>query len=583
MIFVRARSEVYDETSRIPKEIKPATPQEDASRRDFTINALFYNMKTGKVVDFTGQGLKDLITGTLRAPGNPLVRFMEDPLRVIRAVRFASKYNCEIEPETYEAMLDPEVRSKIIKMNVPKALSKDRIGQEFKKILGNPNLGYAMKLLKDSGLWQDIVTESLVGTKYEGKMEALDMEQNNPWHELTLWGHTMQLVQHILEKYKDAESETKITMVLAALMHDMGKLFSEIHGESKSHPGKTSYHGHEKESREIAEHILKYLKMNTYIKQVTSLARYHMQPHQLSNDDSDIRTLRKFIRRMGEQSLNWLDVFNIAAADAISKSEIIDNEVFERYKNFENKLQEAFLSIGAINEKAPPPILNGNEIMQILNISGGAWMNEITEFVKEMKDDNPEITKEEAKELLINRFPPNPPENPPSTPISMSQSCNIEAKSTGEKNENSTCSLHLYNNKRENLNELLKEKHYYEIFSILRELKTDFPNDERVLRLICYFMFELLIESKEFRNAELLQHLFSKAEDNFFDTVLCSYVFGMLVLLETDTEKDVIEEIGERMANMSPGTLKTILDKLPKDEELFHPDIKKKYEKSVCK
>ncbi len=569
--FARARKEVYTDDSRIPK-IEPATPQEDAMRRDLTINSMFYNLSTNKIEDLTGKGLSDMVTNTIRTPLNPLKTFSDDPLRIWRVIRFTAKYNGKIDPETLNAMKDPSLRNQI-----KQKISKERIGQEFTKILKNPNPQIAINLLKDTGLLQDIISDALMGTKYEGKMKELDMVQNNPWHELTVWGHTMQVVKHILEKYAETEDETKITIILAALMHDLGKLFVDIQAESISHPGSTSYHGHEKESKEITEHILSYLKMEPFIKQVSGLVRYHMQPHQL-NEDNNINSIRRFIRRMGEASLNWLDVFNISAADAISKSETIDTEVVQKYKDFENRLQEAFLSLKPIKNKIQP-ILNGNEIMQILNIKPGTWMSEITEFVKEMKDKNPDITKEEAKELLISKYPPNPPDTPPSEPLIMNQSSNIHAKSTGEKNENIFCSQHLFNNKKDKLNELLKENNHYEIFSIIRDLKKEFPNDEKIIRLIAHFMFELLLKNQEFRNIDILQHLFKKAEDNFFDTVLCSYVFGMLILLQNDTKKGIIEEIGERMIKMAPGFIRIILKKLPK--EVYHSDIKKKFEKMI--
>jgi len=218
----------------------------------------------------------------------------------------------------------------------------------------------------------------------------------------------------------------------------------------------------------------------------------------------------------------------------------------------------------------------------IKEIKGGAWMSGVMEFVKGMKDDNPDVTKEQAYELLLAEYPPNNPDNPEGDPIGMSQSSkssNVEAKSSGEKNENSNCSQHLFSTKLQKINELLKEGNEYEVFSILRELKTEYPNDDKIVRLIAKTMFDLLLKSQDFRNIEILQHIFTKAEVNFFDTILCSFVFGILVLLETDTEKEIIEQIGERMSKMSPGLIKTVLKQLPK--EVYHPDIKKKFEKIV--
>ena len=100
--FARARSEVYPPGSRIP-DIQPATAPEDAMRRDLTINSLFYNINTGEIEDFTGKGIKDLVTMTIRTPENPAKTFSDDPLRIFRTIRFAAKYDGQIDPETYAA------------------------------------------------------------------------------------------------------------------------------------------------------------------------------------------------------------------------------------------------------------------------------------------------------------------------------------------------------------------------------------------------------------------------------------------------------------------------------------------------
>ena len=564
--FVRARTEVYDDESRIPTEVNPATPQEDAARRDLTINALFYDIAKGEVADFTGQGIKDLLTGTIRAPGNPLDRFFEDPLRVIRTIRFAAKYDGQIEPETYKAMLNPEIREKIIKMDVSKALSKDRIGQEIKKMLKNPNAEYAIELLEKTGLWQDLVTESLTGTKYEGQMSSLNMEQNNPWHTLTVWGHTMQVVKNILEKYPEAEAEKRATMIMAALMHDMGKLYSGIQGESKSHPGKASYHGHEKESKEIAEHILRYLKMEPFIQQVSGIARNHMRPHfEQKGTMGNLRAMRRFIRQMGEQSLDWLDVFNLGVADAYSKGVDIDPKTIQTYQELELQLQQALASLKPIENESLKPILNGNEVMQILNIKPGKWMSEIMEFVKELKDENPDITKEEATNILINKY----------------QNINMEdvRQASKEDDMSSVCPMHLLKSKIKDVNTAFGEENYYKILQIIKKMKDEYGNDDNVLRFMAISTFRLLLNGDKYKDNDVLGYLFSKAEKNFFDIVLCSYVLGILILFETPTEDEVIREIAERMIKMSPGTIKKILESLPKD--VGRPNLKKEFEKML--
>ena len=567
--FARARSEVYNNESRVPTEIKPATPQEDASRRDLTINAIFYDISNNKVVDFTGQGIKDLISGTIRTPGNPLDRFFEDPLRVIRTIRFAAKYNGKIDPETYKAMMDPDIREKIVKMNVPKALAKERIGDEIVKILKNPNSDYALQLLKDTGIWQDIITQALTGTKYEGHMETLEMEQNNPHHLLTLWQHTMQVAKNLMANMPDLPEEKRVIMLLSTIMHDIGKLFKDIHTDSKSYPGRTSYIGHEMESREISEHIMRYLHMESnMMKQVGLLARHHMRPHRfVEGPGGGGKAMRKFIREMGEKGLNWVDVFNIALADAQSKGMDIDPELTQKYRELESQLNEAMISMQATPDKSTiTPILNGHEIMQVLNIKPGAWMSELTEFVKDLMDENPDITKEEASQKLLERYKDQDFSN-----YKKQASKNKEKHPT-------TCPNHLIEQKTKDINDMMNEKKYYEAFSTIKMFSNDY-NDEESINLIASTMYKLVLTDHEkYWDNNLLQHIFDRAEKDFFNPVLCSSVVGMLLLGNTPTEDKIIEEIAHRMLKIAPGIFKNAIDMLP--DEVHNKKLLSKFKRS---
>jgi len=398
--FAQARQEIYKEDSRIP-DIQPATPQQDAYKRDLTINSLFYNLRTGQIEDFTGKGIKDIITNTIQTPEDPLKTFSDDPLRIWRVVRFCAKYNGQIDPETYKALTNPKLRDEI-----KNKVSKERIGQEFIKILKNPNADKALQILKDTGLWEDIISEAIKGTPYEGQLAPLNMEQNNPWHTLTVWGHTLQVVINILSQYKNAEPERRIVMTLAALMHDLGKTYKKIWSDSKSHPGKTSYIGHEFESAKLVELIFKYLKIEPYIKEIALLSRLHMRPHSLLQQKAGDKGLRKFIRETGEISLNWLDVFNLAVADAQAKSTVQDPEITQRYQQLKSNLQNALQSFSTPQQDKPytKPILNGNEITQILNIKPGPIIKEVIDYLKDLRDENPNITKEEATEKIKEKF-----------------------------------------------------------------------------------------------------------------------------------------------------------------------------------
>jgi tRNA nucleotidyltransferase (CCA-adding enzyme) len=108
--FVNLRSEEYADDSRIPESMRFGTPREDAGRRDLTINSLFYNLHTEDVEDWTGHGLQDIKNGIIRTPLDPIMTFKDDPLRVLRAVRFAARLNFQMTPEVKAAIMDPVVK-----------------------------------------------------------------------------------------------------------------------------------------------------------------------------------------------------------------------------------------------------------------------------------------------------------------------------------------------------------------------------------------------------------------------------------------------------------------------------------------
>jgi tRNA nucleotidyltransferase (CCA-adding enzyme) len=108
--FVNLRNERYAEDSRIPEKMDIGTPKEDAERRDLTINSLFYNLHTELVEDFTGKGIEDIKNGVIRTPLDPMMTFKDDPLRVLRAVRFAAKLDFKITAEVKAAIMDPAVK-----------------------------------------------------------------------------------------------------------------------------------------------------------------------------------------------------------------------------------------------------------------------------------------------------------------------------------------------------------------------------------------------------------------------------------------------------------------------------------------
>jgi len=544
--FAQARKEVYQEDSRIPST-KPATAEEDAFRRDLTINSLFFNINTGEIEDFTGKGIKDLITHTIRTPEEPSKTFKDDPLRIFRVARFASKYNWAIDPETLNAMKDPSLRDEI-----KKKVSKERIGQEIKKMLSSPNSQYAIEILKNTGLLEDIIEESLKGSKYEGKMMPLDMSQNNPHHKLTLWAHTMEVLNNILKMYPETNEEKRVIIVLTALMHDLGKLFTETQQHQED---KTSYHGHEQESYEIAKLILKYLKLEPYIQQVSGLTQNHMRLHTLvQTEGTSMSAFRRFIRKMGEESLEWLDLFNLAVADAYSKDKTIDPAIISEYQNLEQNLKNAVDTLKPSGKKVTP-VLNGYEIMEALGIKSGEWMKEVTEFVRELKDENPDITKEEAKEKVKEKFEHLSPPKPTKT-------------ASIEQSKYRTCPHNLLRSKINDIKNMIKQEEYQTAISTAKLLANDYGDDEKVSHLVAMTQFETILKNPLLKDNDIINYIFKKAQINFFDPILCAYSLGLQILYETNAEPKDILKSGEKLSKMYPKYLKIILKKLPENVHL---------------
>ncbi|KAF9978673.1 CCA tRNA nucleotidyltransferase, mitochondrial [Actinomortierella ambigua] len=166
--FVNLRSEVYDDASRIPSEITFGTPSEDAERRDITINALFYNIHTHEVEDFTGMGLQDLKEGLIRTPLESFETFWQDPLRVMRVIRFAARYQFTLVPEVRQAILDER-----IKQALKTKISKERIGTELEKMIDDQaGRSTAIRLLNELSLYDVVFAPPVTDDTKKGTSEV---------------------------------------------------------------------------------------------------------------------------------------------------------------------------------------------------------------------------------------------------------------------------------------------------------------------------------------------------------------------------------------------------------------------------
>lgn len=392
----KARQDVYEGDSRIPT-IVPATPQEDASRRDLTINSVFYNINTDQIEDFTNKGIEDIQNHIIRTPLEPVKTFSDDPLRMMRTIRFAARYGWDIDDTVKQALFSSNLREKLITK-----VSRERKGIELKEMLSSGHPDIAVALLLDSGIFEDMLTGAVEGSDRSGKLSNTLMDQNNPHHDLNWAEHTKALARGIARKYQGKDKDKVFQVMMASLLHDVGKLDPASRQQKDD---RTTYHGHEDVSKEIAEAFMKFVKLEPFSKPVEALVGSHMRPHALIRYDSNKTAIRRFVRQMAELGIDWNDVVNLASADAMAKGKKPAEGTAEAYAQLASAGEEVSKTMPVSQGKGIKPVLNGNDIMEHFGIKEGAFVGQVLKVVKEIMDENPLITKEEALIKLDEMFP----------------------------------------------------------------------------------------------------------------------------------------------------------------------------------
>jgi poly(A) polymerase len=273
--LVTARAESYHDTSRKPAKVEPATLYDDALRRDFTVNTLLENLHTGEIVDPLSVGLSDLQAKLLRTPRDPHETFYEDPLRMLRAVRFTVQLGFTLDPAAAQAIREQAERLKIV--------SVERIQTEFTRLMDSPQAAAGLQMLLEMGLLSQFA---------EPLLPMVGCTQNE-YHLYDVWGHSLKTVENIDPTGLEIPAwEVR----LAALLHDVGKPATK----SVDEDGTIHFYEHDRVGAQIARDWLRTLRYsNETIERIATLVRLHMRPGFYTPQWSDA-AVRRLIRDAGD-------------------------------------------------------------------------------------------------------------------------------------------------------------------------------------------------------------------------------------------------------------------------------------------
>ncbi|MEU1195704.1 CCA tRNA nucleotidyltransferase [Streptomyces sp. NPDC005813] len=351
------RSEAYDRTSRKPEVSYGDSIEDDLVRRDFTVNAMAVALPEKEFIDPHG-GLDDLSARVLRTPGTPQASFSDDPLRMMRAARFAAQLDFEVAPEVVAAMTDMAVRIEIV--------SAERVRDELNKLILSAHPRKGLTLLVDTGLADHVLPE----------LPALRLERDEHHRHKDVYEHTLIVLEQAMAL---EETGPDLTLRLAALLHDIGKPRTRRFEKD----GRVSFHHHEVVGAKMTKKRMTALKYsNELVKDVSRLVELHLRFHGYGTGEWTDSAVRRYVRDGGP----LLDrLHKLTRSDCTTRNKRKASALSRAYDGLAER-------IALLKEQeeldAIRPDLDGNQIMEILGIGPGPAIGQAYKFLLELRLEN---------------------------------------------------------------------------------------------------------------------------------------------------------------------------------------------------
>ena len=373
--FTTYRSDRYEPDSRKPDVAYGGDLLSDLGRRDFTVNAMALRLPDRAFVD-PFDGLLDLALRRLRTPGAPADSFSDDPLRMLRAARFASQLEMSVDPEAIDAMANMAERIDVV--------SAERIRDELVKLVLSPKPRTGLQLLVDTGLCQRFLPE----------LPALSLEIDEHHRHKDVYEHTLTVMEQAidLETAHEPPSEPDFVLRFAALMHDVGKPRTR-----RLEPGGgVSFHHHEIVGAKMTRKRMQALRFDgRTIDEVSTLVALHLRFHGYGSGEWTDAAVRRYARDAGEQ-LNRLH--KLTRADSTTRNRRKAAALQRTYDHLEERIAalEQAEELAAVR-----PDLDGNQIMQILGIGPGRQVGAAYNHLLELRVEHGPMTEEQATAALL--------------------------------------------------------------------------------------------------------------------------------------------------------------------------------------